>query len=189
MKTKIVIAIAMVAIFIFSGIIYSLSASTIRITSGESTIIEECSIEKTCAETTSQPPPDDEDDDEPELEVKVKARNLFRGWYLIWTTVKNLEGERITLTTARPVGGIRVTANIWETIYQKPGAIIMLAYPLSLRPHQKKIISIGLCNMEWYPSAYVYTISGYLSSYEYEGKTYPYTWGDRIVIWCGEVSQ
>ena len=159
MKIKTGLAIVMVAIFI------SASAST-------------------ASKTDSL----DGDDGGPDLKVEVKVVRLFQRWYLIQTTVKNLEDERITLTTARPAGGIRVTANIWEVIYQKPGAIIMLAYPLSLRPHQKKIISIGLCNMEWYPSAYVYIISGYLSSYEYEGKTYPYTWGNRIVIW-GEVSQ
>jgi len=154
MKTKTVVAIAMIAIFMFASIVNATSQSSFN-----------------------------DDEDGPELEVEVKIKNLFGGWYLIWVTVKNLEDERIILTTGRPAGGTIVFANIWEVIYQTPGVTTMMAYPLFLRPHQKKIIGIGLWNMEWHPSAYVYIISGCLRSYEYEGKTYPYTWGNQIIIW------
>lgn len=142
MKIKIIVSLAMATIFILTSTVNATSQSPLN------------------------------DDDSPELEVKVEARNLFRGWYLIWTTVKNLEDERITLLTGRPAGGFVIYNESGTEIHREPEYTILIIERLSLWPHQRKILYLGLWNMRWHP-ANKYIIYGVMHGYDYKGKTYP----------------
>lgn len=184
MKIKIVAII--VAIFIFAGIVYSLPAPTTRITSGQSEIaeIEEpCLIEKPGYNDTSQQPLDD---DEPSLKVILKVRGLFPRlglrWYLIGVSVKNLDNREVTLGVGRPAGGFVIYNESGKEIYRKPEYTIKVLNSLSLRPHQRKTLYLGIWNMRW-QIAEKYVVYGVMYGYEYKGETYLSIESDPVTIY------
>jgi len=149
MKIKMVLAIAIVAIFASTSV------------------------------ATSQCPLDD--DQEPNLKVEVKIVRVFQRWYLIRTTVKNLEDEQVILGVARPPGGFMVYNDYWEKICSRPRYITMIIEGLVLEPNQEEIIFIGIWNMRWYMS-WSFHIRGYMRSYEYQGTRYPAVLSEPVTI-------
>ena len=122
-----------------------------------------------------------DDDQEPNLKVEVKVVRLFQRWYLIQTTVKNLENERVTLITGRPAGGFMVYNDYWEKICSRPRYTTMIIEGLVLEPNQEEIIFIGIWNMRWYMS-WSFHIRGYMQSYEYQGTRYPQILSEPVTI-------
>jgi hypothetical protein len=126
------------------------------------------------------------EDDEPSLNVTLKVWELFPRldlrWYLIGVSVKNLDNRWLTLGVGRPAGGFVIYNESGTEIYRKPEYTIQVLNGLSLGPHQRKTLYLGIWNMRW-QIAEKYVVYGVMYSYEYKGETYPSIKSDPVTIY------
>jgi len=155
MKTKMILAVAIVALFLFSS-----------------------------TSISQHPSGDDAPNLKINIKVFSCFKTVFAKWYLINITVKNLEDKKVELCTNSVPGGFNVYVfqfGHWRKIYSAPEAIPMILVNLTLEPNQEAVIYQGTWNMRWHFAIRFY-IKGYLRSYEYNGTVYPRMWSEMVSL-------
>lgn len=130
----------------------------------------------TCSDETSL------EENNTSLPIKVTVK-VLRGLRLcfIRVSVVNLENKHLTLDTRSPGGGFVVYNSDGKEICRKPNCTIMMLYPISLKPHQRKILFRGIWIV---PNVWkMYTIYGELFAYRYKEENYPSLKSSPVTIY------